>query len=464
MKQNKWKYGISLFLPEIKELLAKKNYEELKKFQKEIYPIDLAEDWEKFSSSEKFILFHLLPHGRMIDLFEELEFDQQKELIDNLESQELKEVLDEMASDERADLFRELSEKTKKKLFAVMKKEKVEDVKKLLTYEENTAGSVMTTEFLELKKDMTARISLLKLQDFCGRHKTEDVSNVYITDERHHLIGSVSLQKLVTAPSTNMLLENIMSAVQTVKINVNQDQEEVAHLFSKYDLLSAPVVGDENQLLGVISIDDVVDVMEEETSEDIYGMGKISSVHDAVQINYGRASVFVLAKNRLIWLFILLLIEVFISGRLIKNYSHMLETLIVLTCFIPMLMDTGGNAGSQSLTMVVRGLATGEIGLNQIWKIICKEIFAGLSVGLLIGIAGMIVVFLVYGFSFRLGILVGLSLLLVITISTVTGALLPLLCKRIGLDPAVSASPFITTVVDATTIVVYFEIARYLFF
>ncbi|MCK5534967.1 magnesium transporter, partial [bacterium] len=347
MKQNKWKYGISLFLPEIKELLAKKDYEELKKFQKEIYPIDFAEDWEKFSSSEKYILFHLLPHARMIDLFEELEFDQQKELIDSLQSQELKEVLDEMASDERADLFRELSEKTKKKLFAVMKKEKVEDVKKLLTYEENTAGSVMTTEFLELKREITARVALLRLQEFASRYKIEDISNVYITDEQHRLIGIVSLQKLITAPSTNMLLKDLMSAVQMIKINVNQDQEEVARLFSKYDLLSAPVVGDGNQLLGVISIDDVVDVIEEETSEDIYGMGKISSVHDAVQINYSRASVFVLAKNRLIWLFILLMIEIFVSGRLIKNYSHMIETLIILTCFIPMLMDTGGNAGSQ---------------------------------------------------------------------------------------------------------------------
>lgn len=464
MKQNKWKYGISLFLPEIKELLAKKDYEELKKFQKEIYPIDFAEDWEKFSSSEKYILFHLLPHARMIDLFEELEFDQQKELIDSLQSQELKEVLDEMASDERADLFRELSEKTKKKLFAVMKKEKVEDVKKLLTYEENTAGSVMTTEFLELKREITARVALLRLQEFASRYKIEDISNVYITDEQHRLIGIVSLQKLITAPSTNMLLKDLMSAVQMIKINVNQDQEEVARLFSKYDLLSAPVVGDGNQLLGVISIDDVVDVIEEETSEDIYGMGKISSVHDAVQINYSRASVFVLAKNRLIWLFILLMIEIFVSGRLIKNYSHMIETLIILTCFIPMLMDTGGNAGSQSLTMVVRGLATGEVKINQLWKVLRKEILAGISVGVLIGIVGTIAVYLLYGFNFKLGILVGVSLLTVITISTVTGALLPLLCQRIGLDPAISASPFITTVVDATTIVVYFEIARYLFF
>ncbi|MCK5535141.1 magnesium transporter, partial [bacterium] len=166
----------------------------------------------------------------------------------------------------------------------------------------------------------------------------------------------------------------------------------------------------------------------------------------------------------LIWLFILLMIEIFVSGRLIKNYSHMIETLIILTCFIPMLMDTGGNAGSQSLTMVVRGLATGEVKINQLWKVLRKEILAGISVGVLIGIVGTIAVYLLYGFNFKLGILVGVSLLTVITISTVTGALLPLLCQRIGLDPAISASPFITTVVDATTIVVYFEIARYLFF
>ena len=463
MKQNKWKYGISLFLPEIKELLEERSYEELKRFLKEIHPIDLAEDWEKFSASEKYILFHLLPHSRMIELFEEFEFDQQKELIDTLQSQELREVLDEMASDERADLFRDLPEKTKKKLFAVMKKEEVEDVKKLLTYEENSAGSVMTTEFIELKKEMTARQALLKLQEFYTRYNVENLYIAYITDEQHRLIGGISLQKLIAAPP-NILLKDIMSAIQMIKINVNQDQEEAARLFSKYDLTSAPVVGNDNRLLGIITIDDVVDVIEEETSEDIYGMGKISGAQDAAQINYSRASIFVLARKRIIWLFVLLIIETFVSGRLIKNYSNIIQSVIVLTCFIPMLMDTGGNAGSQSLTMVVRGLATGEVRLNQGWKILWKEISTGMLVGTLMGIVGMTSIFLMYDFDLRLGALVGLSLIVVITISTVTGALLPLFFRRIGLDPAVSASPFITTVVDATALVVYFEIARFLFF
>jgi len=455
--------GFALFLPEINELLREKNYSELKKLLKEVPPIDLAEGWSQFSLPDGNIIFHLLERKRAIEVFEDLSFGDQKILINSLESRELGEVLDEMSADERADLFEELPEKMVKKLFSVMKKEEVEDVKSLLSYKEDTAGGLMTTEFVELRKDMTARQAILKIQESYRTYYGETIQDVYITDVENRLIGGLSLQGLIASPP-DILLKDIMSPVQMIKINVHMDQEEVAKVFSKYDLLSAPVVDDENRLLGIITIDDIVDVIQKEATKDIYGMGKISGVERVAEINYGEASAFTLVRNRVAWLFILLLIGTFVSGRLLKGYSGVLQSVIALAIFIPMMMDSGGNAGAQSLAMVVRGLATGEVRVDQIGKIFHKEVLAGLMSGILMGIIAMFSVFLLQGFNVKLAFSVGFSLAIVVTVATVTGAFLPLLFKRLGFDPAVAASPFITTVVDATCLIIYFEVAKRLIF
>jgi len=455
--------GIALFLPEVNELLRGKNYSELKKLLKEVPPIDLAEGWGQFSIAERNIIFHLLERKRAIEVFEDLRFEEQKKLIDSLESPELGEVLDEMSADERADLFVELPEKIVKKLFGVMKREEVEDVKDLLSYKEHTAGGLMTTEFVELKKDMTARQAILKIQECYRTYYGETIQDVYVTNAESRLIGGLSLKTLVTSPP-DILLQDIMSPVQMIKINVNMRQEEVARVFSRYDLLSAPVVDDDNRLLGIITIDDIVDVIQKEATKDIYGMGKISGAEKVAEIDYGKASVFTLVKNRIIWLFVLLLIGTFVSGRLLKGYSGVLQSVIALAIFIPMMMDSGGNAGAQSLAMVVRGLATGEVTLKEVWKICRKEVFAGLMSGVLMGIVAMLSVFVLQGFNIRLAFSVGFSLTIVVTVATVTGAFLPLVFKRLGFDPAVAASPFITTVVDATCLIIYFEVAKRLIF
>ncbi|MFQ5866858.1 MAG: magnesium transporter [bacterium] len=455
--------GFALFLPEISELLREKNYGELKKLLKEVPPVDLAEGWSQLSPPDRNIIFHVLDRKRAIEVFEDLSFGEQKALISSLESRELSEVLDEMSADERADLFEELPEKMVKKLFSLMRKEEVEDVKDLLFYKEDTAGGLMTTEFVELRKDMTARQALLKIQESFRKYHGETIQNVYITNAEHRLIGGLSLQTLIASPP-DILLRDIMSPVQMIKINVNMDQEDVAKVFSKYDLLSAPVVDDQNRLLGIITIDDIVDVIQKEATEDIYGMGKISGVERVAEINYGEASSFTLVKNRVVWLFVLLLIGTFVSGRLLKGYAGVLQSVIALAIFIPMMMDSGGNAGAQSLTMVVRGLATGEVTLDQVGRIIRKEIFAGLMSGILMGIIAMLGVFVLQGFNLRLAFAVGFSLAMVVTVATVTGAFLPLLFKRLGFDPAVAASPFITTAVDATCLIIYFEVAKRLIF
>lgn len=455
--------GFALFLPEINELLKEKNYGELKKLLKEVPPIDLAEGWGQFSLVDRNIIFHLLERKRAIEVFEDLSFEDQKILINSLESREVGEVLDEMSTDERADLFDGLPEKMVKKLFSVMKREEVEDVKDLLSYKENTAGGLMTTEFVELRKDMTARQAVLKIQESYRTYYGETIQDVYVTNAENRLIGGLSLQALIASPP-DILVKDIMSPVQVIKINVNMHQEEVAKVFSKYDLLSAPVVDDENRLLGIITIDDIVDVIQKEATKDIYGMGKISGAERVAEIDYGKASAFTLVKNRMVWLFVLLLIGTFVSGRLLKGYSGVLQSVIALTIFIPMMMDSGGNAGAQSLAMVVRGLATGEVTLDQVWKITRKEVFAGLMSGILMGIIAMLSVFVLQGINVRLAFSVGFSLAIVVTVATVTGAFLPLLFKRLGFDPAVAASPFITTVVDATCLIIYFEVAKRLIF
>ncbi len=455
--------GFALFLPEISELLREKNYGELKKSLKEIPPVDLAEGWNQLSSADRNIIFHLLDRKRAIEVFEDLSFKEQKALIDSLESEELGEVLDGMSADVRADLFEELPERMVKKLFSVMKKEEIDDVKGLLSYDEDTAGGLMTTEFVELRKDMTARQAILKIQESYRTYYGETIQDVYVTNAENRLVGGLSLQTLIASPP-DILLKDIMAPVQIIKINVNMDEEEVARVFSKYDLLSAPVVDDDNRLLGIITIDDIVDVIQKEATKDIYGMGKISGVERVAEINYGEASAFTLVKNRVVWLFVLLLIGTFVSGRLLKGYSGVLQSVIALAIFIPMMMDSGGNAGAQSLAMVVRGLATGEVTLHHVWRIIRKEIFAGLMSGILMGIIAMLSVFILQGFNLGLAFSVGFSLTIVVTVATVTGAFLPLLFKKLGFDPAIAASPFITTIVDATCLIIYFEVAKRLIF
>jgi len=455
--------GFALFLPEIRELLVEKNYAELKRLLKEVPPVDLAEGWLQLSRVDRNIIFHLLERRRAIEVFEDLSFGDQKQLIDSLESLEIGEVLDGMSADDRADLFEALPEKMVKKLFNVMKREEVEDVKGLLSYREDTAGGLMTTEFVELKKDMTARQAILKIQETYRSYYRETIQTVYVTDQENHLIGGVSLETLIASPP-DILVKEIMSPVQMIRINVNTDQEEVAKVFSRYDLLSAPVVNDENRLLGIITIDDIVDVIQKQATKDIYGVGKISRAERVAEINYGEASPFTLVKNRVVWLFVLLLIGTFVSGRLLKGYAGVLQSVIALATFIPMMMDSGGNAGQQSLVMVVRGLATGEVRLAEVGKIFRKEILAGVMSGALMGIIAMLSVFVLQGFNLRLAFSVGLSLAVVVTVATTTGAFLPLVFKRLGFDPAVAASPFITTVVDATCIIIYFEIAKRLIF
>lgn len=448
-----------LFYPEINKLLKEQNFTELKRVLREIHPIDLAEGWKNFTPQDQIILFRLLDTQRAVEVFEELDFPEQNYILNNLEDSSLETILTELPSDEKAHLFHRLPIRVVKKMFKLLGKEEEEEVKEMLKFSEGTVGSLMNTSFIDLKLELTARQALEKLQRQARIRKLENFYTLYVTNGEGKLIGGLTLRTLIGAPP-DIQISEIMSPVQMIRVRPGTDQEEVAKLFRKYDLLSAPVVDSENRLIGVVTIDDMVEVMEKEATEDIYGFGKISHVHSAVEINYREASVLTLVRNRVVWLFVLLLIGAFVSGQLLKGYSAVLGSLIILAAFIPMLMDSGGNAGAQALAMVVRGLATGEVRVEELWRIVGKEIVTGFLVGTLMGGIACLIVFILQGNNLALASTVGLSLMVVITVSTAAGAFLPLIFRRLGFDPAVAASPFITTTVDAVTLIVYFEIAK----
>jgi len=461
-KKVKKLYPWTLFMPELKALIQNKDFATLKNVLREIHPTDLAEAWSNFSPEEKIIVFNLLPVQRAIEVFEDLEYKEQMYVLEHLDEASIKNILSDMPSDETLKLFKKLPKKTLKKLYSLMQKEEAERITHTMEYPPDSAGSLMNVYFISLLPNMTAKQALEKIQISAKSHRTQNFHAFYVTDEENHLLGGVTLRRLISSPQ-DIRIRDIMSPVELIKINILSPAEEIAKIFAKYDLVVAPVVDDENHLLGVISIDDVVDVIHKESEKQVYGLGKIGNIEKTVEINYTKASIFTLARSRVTWLIILLLIEIFVSAPLLKRYTSVLEAVIYLTLFIPLLMDTGGNAGQQSLTMIVRGLATGEVTMTarDVFRSLFKEFRTGLCMGTVTGLVGATAAMLLLPQSnVQLGLTVGLSLLCVITASSCTGAILPFAFRILGYDPAISASPFITTVVDATAILIYFEIAK----
>lgn len=448
--------SFALFLPEIKEFLQNKNFQQLKELLRGVHSMDLAEGWTKLEPQEKIIIFHLLSTRRAVEVFEDLHFTEQSHLLNNLENQEAASIINEMASDERAKLFKDLNPKVVKKLFSIMKKEEVDDVRRLLTFEEGTAGSIMTTEFVELKKAMSARQALVRLQETYKAGQYPNLYSVYVTDDEHRLGGGLSLQMLISAPS-DMFIKDIMSDVELIKIDCHLVKEEVAKKFSKYDLLDAPVVDDSNHLLGIITIDDVVDLIHKEATKEIYEIGKMEA-RGGKEIRYATATVKELVRRRAGWLICLLVFD-FLTGTVLKTFEHTLGTVVALAFFIPMLLDTGGNAGAQTSITIIRGLAIGDVNWKNVWKVIKLEVFASVFMGLIVGVVAFLRALLLQK-DFFLSFVVGSTMMLIVFLAIATGIGLPLVSKRIGLDPAVLAGPITTSVVDVVGLIIYFNIAK----
>jgi magnesium transporter len=445
----------ALFLPEIKDLLAKKDFVQLKEIIKKIHSIDLAEGFTKYlAEPEKILVFKLLSARRAIEVFEDLSRNEQNFLLNNLENQEVAQVLNEMAPDVRAKLFKELPNKAVKKLWSLLKKEEAEDVRKLLTYKEGTAGSIMTTELVELKKDMTARRAIVTLQESQRSGIAKAVYSVYVTDDEHRLIGGVDLQNLITAPP-DIAIRDIMSDAGLIKLNVDTELREIGKWFKKYDLLDVPVVDTENRLVGIITIDDVMDVIEEKTTREFYEVGKMSGV----EIRYAQARSFDLVKCRAGWLILLLVLHAFSSG-ILKNFEYALNTVVALVFFIPMLLDTGGNAGAQTSITIIRSLATGDASFKNILRIAKLEIASALIMSLIVGVVAFLRAYWLEE-AILLSLVVGITMMSIVLVAILTGFSLPFLAKRLGLDPAALAGPITTTVVDIVGLIIYFKIAQF---
>jgi magnesium transporter len=446
-----------LFLPEIRELLSQKDFNQLKGLVNKLHSIDIAEGWHKLEASEKIIVFKLLNFKKAVEVFEDLKFEQQSYLLNNLDNIQISSILNEMAADERADFFKDLSPKRYKKLFSLMKKEEVDDVTKLLNFEEDSAGSLMTTEFVTIKKEMTARQALISIQESQKTGSARDIYSVYVTEGERYLVGVLPLQTLITAPST-MLIKDIMADIDAIKIEVNEDTGEVANKFSRYDLLDAPVVNERNQLIGIITIDDVVDLMQQEATREFYEIGKMQP-KGGEEIRYTQTSIKDLVKRRAGWIILLLMFQVF-SGWILKTFEHALGTVVALAFFIPMLLDTGGNAGSQTTVTVVRSLAIGDAGLKNIWRVVRLEVLGSLVMSVIVGVMAFLRAYWLQQ-DFLLSLVVAVTIMAIVVVAISTGVFLPFLAKRLGLDPAALAGPITTTVVDVVGLIIYFKIAQF---
>ena len=446
----------ALFLPEIKDRLKTRNFAQAKDIIKRIPSIDLAEGIKLLEDNEKILVFKLLGPKAAIEVFESLNLKDQSYLLHNLENQEISQILNEMASDERADLFKDLRPAIVKKLKNLMKKEEVDDLNKLLRYPEDTAGGLMTTEFIELHPPMTAKKALLTLQENYKPGQIKDINSVYITDETHKLLGEVTLQMLIIA-GPDMLVKDIMTPVDWIKVEAATPSTDVAKNFEKYDLLNMPVVDAENRLIGIISIDDVVELVHRERTKEIYEIGKMSH-KEGEEIRYAHIGSLGLVKRRAGWLMFLLVFD-FLTGTVLKTFEHALTNVVALTFFIPMLLDTGGNAGNQTSITIIRSLGTGDVTLKNSWKVIKVELVAALFMGAIVGVVAFARAILLQQ-SPVLALVVGITMTSIVLLAIVTGLFLPLISKRFGLDPAVLAGPITTSIVDVIGLIIYFKIAQ----
>jgi len=441
-----------LILPEIKQMLSENKKDELREIFYDYEPIEIAEALKEFSLKDKVTLFSLLDVDFAADVFEKMDKKDQLAFLGVIDEAYKGKILDELAPDERVDLFEELPREMVARFLSIMEEEEAEDTRRLMAYESNTAGGRMTTDFACVKEEMTAGEALRNLRKTAKG--LEMVYYVYVVNKEDKLVGVVSLKELILAEPEKRIGE--IMHTNLITIPVNMDQEQVARELAKYDFLALPVVDDSERIKGIITVDDVIDVIKEENTEDMYKFGAAGK-HPEDYMSTKPSSI---AKHRVKWLLILV-VTGFISGGILENFSFALKKVIALSFFIPLLMDSAGNAGTQAATVMVRGLATGEVKIGDIWRVVKKEFAVGIIVGVTLGALALGRALLLQKDAY-LGLTVGLSMITTVTASTCLGSILPLICKRFGADPAVVSGPLITTIVDITSLLIYFEIARHL--
>ncbi len=436
-------------------LLEEKKVQEVKEIVDDLYPTEFAELTDYLSLEQTIEIFKLLKDDEKIaELLSELSSELQSNIMEALGKEKASDILEEMDTDEAVDFLGEITPQESRELLDLMPKEEAEEIEELLKYEENTAGSIMNNEFVALPEDLTAEEAISKIRELSP--EAEMIYYVYIVDKRERLIGVISLRDLIVADPkakiSKIMKEDVISVLDI------EDQEVAARIISDYDFLALPVIDKRGVLLGIITVDDIIDVMQEEVTEDIYKMVGSSEIYEDKLI---KASSLTRAKARLPWLFICMAGEI-LSGTVIKFHSDTLQTVIAMAFFIPIIMAMGGNVGAQSSTIAVRGLATGQLKIDELWHNIWTETKVGSLIGLIAGIV-IVLVALIWQDNYVLGLVIGLSLCITMITAATVGTLLPLVFTKIKIDPAIAAGPFITTIVDVGSLLIYFGLGTFLF-
>ena len=437
----------------IQELLGKKQYTKLRQFVAELNEADIADCLEELDEADMIKVFRLLPKDLAADAFSYFEVENQQMLIHSMSDKEASDMIDNLMADDAVDLLEEMPANMVKRLLAGASPETRRDINNLLRYPEDSAGSIMTVEFVDFKESNTVLQAIEKIRRV--GLDSETINVCYVLDARRELVGTVDLRKLLLSEGEDFI-GDIMNE-NVISVNTLMDQEQVAEQFKKYDFTAMPVVDNENRLVGIITVDDIMDIMVEETTEDMEKMAAIVPGDKP----YMRSSVWEIFKQRFPWLLLLMFSATF-TGAIISSFEEALSTYSALIAFIPMLMNTGGNAGGQASVTVIRGLSLGEIEYRDVPKVMWKEIRVAVGCGVCLSVANFVKLLLFDKVGVTVALVVCITLLIAVLLAMVIGCLLPVGAKRLGFDPAVMASPFITTIVDALSLMVYFKVATIL--
>ena len=431
---------------QIIKFLEERNFKELKEELENLHPVDLVDAME-LDKKQRMLVFRLLSKEEAAEVFTDMNSDMREELLEALTDSELKEIMDEMYVDDTVDVLEEMPANVVDRLLMATDEETRKQINTLLQYPEDSAGSIMNIEYISLRKEMTVADAILKIRQVGINRET--IYTCYVTEKRK-LIGVVDVKDLLTAGESR-LIEEIMDE-NVIYARTLDDQEQVANQINKYGLVAIPILDHEDCMVGIVTVDDAMLVLQDETTEDISIMAGVSPNEDS----YFGTSVFQHAKNRSLWL-MLLMLSATVTGEILGHYEDAMAVMPVLITFIPMLMGTGGNCGSQSSTLVIRGLAVGEIEFKDIFRVLFKEIRVAVVVGLMLAVVNGLRIYIMYDQNVMLAGALGLTMIAVVSMAKCIGCILPLLAKKLGLDPAIMAAPLITTILDTCTILVYFE-------
>lgn len=434
------------------KLLAQREFKAVRSILNVMNEVDIASLLSTLSDKELALAFRLIPKDKAAEVFSNMDTSMQTYLVTMFTEKELKELLDDLYMDDTVDMLEELPANLVKRILATVSASDRSMINQLLNYPEDSAGSIMTTEYVDLREEMTVGQAMAHIKK-TGIHK-ETIYTCYIT-ERRKLVGIVSAKDLMTTDD-DVPIKDLMET-EIISVYTHADQEQVAQLFTKYDLLALPVIDLDGRMVGIVTFDDAMDVMVDEATEDITKMAAINPSEKT----YFETSVLQHAKNRIPWLLILMFTSI-ITGTIITRYENAFAAIPLLVSFIPMLMDTGGNCGSQSATLIIRGIALDEIRFTDLFKVMFKEFRISLIVGAFLAVANGVRIFIQYH-NPGLAVVIACSLMGTVIMAKLVGCILPLLAKKVNLDPAIMASPLITTLVDTFSILIYFNIATVLF-